>query len=106
MKSRYITMKESSETNSKGEKYPDVLTFPIEKFKFNDPLKEVMITQTYKERFYLLCHEAYGSSQYDDIVLWLNGISSVHILTPGETIFLPSKRDLDKFLINNKIDKE
>jgi hypothetical protein len=105
MKSRYIAMKESVVTNDKGEKYPDILTFPIKKFKFNDPLKEVIITQKYKERFYLLCYEEYGLVEYDDIILWLNGISSVHILMPGETILLPSKRDLDRFLIQNKIDK-
>jgi hypothetical protein len=106
MKSRYIAMKESHMTNDKGDKYPDVLSFPIKEFVFNDPLKEVTITQRYKERFYLLCYESYGSSEYDDIVLWMNGISSVHILTPGETILLPSKRDLDRFLIKNKVDKE
>lgn len=104
MKSRYVVMKESKVTNNKGENYPDIVSFPIKNFKFNDPLKEVMITQTYKERFYLLCYEAYGTTEYDDIILWLNGISTIHNVVPGETILLPSKRDLKKFLIENRID--
>lgn len=106
MRSRYDVIKESHMTNDRGEKYPDVLSFPIRKIKYNDPLKTVVITQRYKERFYLLCHEAYGTSQYDDLVLWLNGVSSVHILVPGETILLPSKRDLDKFLIEHKVERK
>ncbi len=105
MKTRYITMKESHMTNDKGEKYPDVLSFPLKKIKYEDPLKEVVITQAYKERFYLLCYDVYGVSEYDDLILWLNGVSSTYLLVPGETILLPSKRDLDKFLIQNKVDK-
>lgn len=106
MKTRYITMKKSKVKNFKGQSYPDVLSFPIKKFKFSDPLKEVVITQRYKERFYLICYDTYGVAEYDDIILWLNGISSTYLLKPGETILLPSKRDLDKFLIENKVDKE
>lgn len=105
MKSRYLAMKESKVTNKKGENYPDVLSFSTKNFKFNDPLKEVMITQAYKERFYLICFDAYGITDYDDIILWMNGVSTIHIIKPGETILLPSKKDLKRFIIENKVER-
>ena len=106
MKTRYLTMSASNETNTNGESYPDVLSFPISKFKFNDPLQKVTVTQRYKERFYLICFDAYGVSEYDDIILCLNGISSVYLLEPGDTIYIPSKSDLNKFLVEYKVDTE
>lgn len=101
MKSRYQLMKPSNEKNSMGNEYPDVMTFPIEKFKFVDKPREHIITEPERDRFYFVCYREYGVAYYDDIVLWLNNIDSLHNIEPGLTVLLPSKRDMDKFFIRN-----
>lgn len=106
MKSRYMTIKASEVTDEDGNNYPDLFTFPIKHFKFSDPLKKVTITQRYINRFYLVCYDAYGTTDYDDIILWLNSISSTHELELGSTIYIPSKADLDKFLTDYKEDND
>jgi hypothetical protein len=102
MRTRYIVMKSSEQTNTKGIAYPDVLTLPFKKMIFKDSLKKVQINQIYKEKFYLLCYEEYGVTYYDDIVLWINGISSTHAITPGEYVYLPSKEDIERFLVDHE----
>ncbi len=103
MRTRYDIIEESSQVNLDGENYPDILTFPIDRFQIVDSLKKVVITQKYKERFYLICYDYYGVSYYDDIVLWLNGISSWDVLEVGELLYLPSKKDLERFFIDNEV---
>lgn len=103
MRSRYDVMTNGQQKNEQGHFYPDVLSLPMKKFYINYPMKEIMITQRMKDRFYLVCYENYGTSEYDDLVLWKNGIPSVHDLIIGETIFLPDRRDIEKFLIENKV---
>lgn len=103
MKSRYAVMKKSEQKTSKGYHYPDVLTFPIKKFVFKDEVKEVELTQEYIEKFYLLCFREYRVNHYDDIILWLNGIDSIHNVEIGKKIYLPSKKDLERFLIRNRV---
>lgn len=101
MRSRYKTLKESTQTNSKGNPYPDVMSFPIEKFTFTGTGKEYYLTQTDIDRIDLLCYREYGVSYYDDMVLWLNDIDSLHNIVAGTKILLPPKRDLDRFMIKN-----
>jgi hypothetical protein len=100
---RYATIKESTQVTDKGENYPDLMSFPIEKFSFSGNGKEVVLTQSDLDRFDLTCARQYGSSIYGDLVLWLNNISSIHYITAGETIVFPSLRDLEKFMIKNLI---
>lgn len=100
-RTRYEIMKASNQTNSDGNNYPDVMTFPIEKFVFTDPGKNHILTRSDLDRFDILCIREYGVSYYDDIVLWLNNIDNLKNVTPGNTIFLPTKRDLDRFFTKN-----
>lgn len=103
MKSRYDVMTASIEQNTRGLYYPDVLTFDMNKFTYNYALKEVIVTQRYKDRFYLACFSLYQTCDYDDIVLWLNNKESVHSLVIGETIYFPDIRDIESFMIDNKV---
>lgn len=103
MRSRYDVITKGQFKNKNGNEYPDILSFPIKKFFINYPMKEVLVTQRMKDRFYLICYENYGSSEFDDLVLWKNGIASVHDLNIGDTVYLPDKRDIEKFLIDNKV---
>jgi len=103
MKSRYDVMTKSKEQNSRGLFYPDVLSFNLDSFIYNFSLREITITQRYKERFYLACFLAYNVCEFDDIVLWLNNKESVHNLIIGEILYFPDKRDIESFLIDNKV---
>ncbi len=103
MKTRYDVMERSEQKTVDGLSYPDVLTFPMKKFIFQDEVREVEITQEYKERFYLLCYQEYRTNHYDDIVLWLNGIATIHDVEIGRKVYLPSRKDLDRFLIKNRV---
>lgn len=100
-RTRYMTIKESNQINKNGNKYPDIMSFPIESFKFTDTEKEYILSETDIDRFYMVCYKYYGIPYYDDIVLWLNNIDSIHNVSPGRKILLPSKRDLDRFVIKN-----
>lgn len=97
MKTRYDAMKRGTVKNEKGLYYPDVLTFPKDKLVRNYPTKTKEITQQMKDRFYLACNKQYGRSEYDDIVLWLNGIESVHEVSIGTEIEFPDMRDINRF---------
>lgn len=99
MRSKYKTIKPSTQINSKGNPYPDMMSFPIEKFSFTGTSKEYFLTQTDIDRIDLLMFREYGSTYYDDLVLWLNDIDSLKNVSPGLKITLPSKRDLDRFIV-------
>jgi len=98
-RSRYDLLKESIQTNDEGITYPDIMSFPINKYKPRFASREYGVTEPDIDRFYIVCYKTYGVSFYDDLVLWLNNIDTVHNIKPGDTIFLPDKRDLDRFYI-------
>lgn len=102
MRSRYDIMKQSKVRNKDGVPYPDVLTFPLKNFVYNYPPKEVMVTRTIIERFYMLCVKEYGIIEYDDLILWLNKKADVHELRIGEIIYVPDRRDIESFLVDNR----
>lgn len=98
---RYLLMKPSSQANTQGFAYPDVFSFPIEKFTYTEPPEEYALTQPDIDRIDLLMYRKYGTAQYDDVVLWLNSIASIHDLEPGNVLKLPLKDDLEQFFIRN-----
>lgn len=100
-KNRYLTMKASSQVDSQGNAYPDVVSNPIDTFEIVDIPEVHIIRKQDIMRIDLLMYEKYRYAYYDDIILNLNGIGSVHLLEPGDTIFLPSKRDLDNYFSKN-----
>lgn len=105
-KTRYEVMEPSHVTTPLGYRYPDVLSFPMRKFKMIDDPIEVEVTQMTKERFYMECYKLYGVPYYDDIVLWVNGVSTVHSLELGDKLYFPSKKDIDRFLVKHRTRKK
>lgn len=97
-KSRYITIQTSEIKSTTGEYYPDIMSYPINEFEFQDVQKEHIVTQADVLRIDLLMLREYGISQYDDIVLALNNVSHPQLLEAGDKILLPSLRDLNNFL--------
>lgn len=103
MKSRYDLMQVSEQKDSSGYNYPDVLTIPLDSLQFSSPLTKVRINQDYKARFYKLCYDQWGITYYDDILLFMNGVSAEDTLAIDEVILVPSKEDMDTYYSTNLV---
>lgn len=99
MRSRYDLMTAGVSTSTSGKYYPEIFSYYTRVFTFNDKPKNVLISQVVIDRFDLACYNEYGVSEYDDIVLWVNNISSIHELVLGEYLSFPSKSDISKFFL-------
>lgn len=99
---KYLTISPSEDySDNLGNPFPNIFTFEIEKFKMNsNPLKYILNSIDIY-RFDLLILNYYGSSYYDDVVLWINNIEHIADVAPGTEILLPSKKDLDDFYRKN-----
>lgn len=97
MKSRYDFMKvsENNEENSQ-DFYPDPLTLNYHSFELRDGVEAVILNDADILQFWKFIHKKYGSSEYDDIVLGLNNIAHKNFLNPGDVIYIPSKRDIER----------
>ena len=101
MKSIFLTIKDSLVADSLGNFYPDLMTFPINRFIYNDSPLKVVITAGDIARFDTFIFKFYNTSDYTDIILWLNNKASVHDLSTGDELLLPTPDDIDKFYIGN-----
>jgi len=86
-------------TDNDGKVYPDCLSVPLEKFRYQKNPSSARLTQVNIDRFDLYIFDKYQSTNYLDIVLWLNNIGSIRELKAGMWITLPDKSDLDTFHI-------
>jgi len=84
-------------TDSFGNEYCDIFTFPIKDFSPKESLTEYYLTNLDIYRFDLLIYKIYGNANYDDFVLWYNNIENITKETPGTKILFPSKKDIDDF---------
>jgi len=103
MRSRYDLMQLSTQRSTKDTYFPDVMTFPIQKFKFTDVPLEYFLTSKDIDRPDLLMYRYYNRAEYDDIIFWLNGISNIFDTSAGTKIFLPSRKDLEQFFLRNRV---
>lgn len=96
----WLTMKDNeSTTDSQGLYYPDVMTFPVNRFKWNSTPEVVTLTQNQIDRMDIFMYDYYGVSQYDDIILHLNNIEFKEDLTAGDKLLMPNKEDLEDFFL-------
>lgn len=82
-----------------GKEYPECLSLPLDKFTLKDPLEQVLIKQ---ENFYrpdLFFSDMRGTNNLEDVILWLNDVSSRRELFPGTQLNLPSNDDVTAFYI-------
>jgi hypothetical protein len=101
MKNIYNTIKASLEVDSLGNTYPDVCTFSINTFRYyNNPLT-ITLTSADCIRFDLLIYAYYQTSDYTDLILWLNNLKSYHDLVAGNEIILPDPNDITRFYLTN-----
>lgn len=103
-RSRYDVMKKSTEVvDENGEFYFDPLSFPITKFKVTKAPFEVELGIGELSRIDILMYRAYGTPQYDDIVMWLNNVGILDDVEPGLTFYLPDRDDIESFILDNQI---
>jgi len=82
-----------------GNSYPDILSFPISKFVYNEVPAVVYLTEADIERFDAFISRFYNVSDYDDLILYLNQVKNKHDLYVGQKILLPILTDIDKFYL-------
>jgi len=102
MYTKYVTLKESTIYNdTNGNVYPDIFSFPIDKFIYTETAEKYALTSRDIYRFDLLVYNYYSDSNYDDVILWLNNINHIEDVTPGTIINLPSRKDVINFYRDN-----
>lgn len=105
-KNKYLLMQDSQTTDELGNSFPDLATFPIEKFINN--LKPAFYTLSYNDtqRFFDLINGVYQNFDfYDDITLWLNDIDYISKTSENfdKKISFYKKSDLDQFFFDNYV---
>lgn len=101
MITRYDFM--TTQTQADGTVYPDCLSLSLKKFIRKDPLEQVIVKQENYYRPDLFFAELRGSNNMEDIILWLNNVSSRREMTPGTELNIPSASDLNSFYVRNRI---
>lgn len=97
MISRYDFMRESAiKDEVTGNFYPDPLSLNYLEYDPNpNSLPESIILRDEDiTLFWYLMSRYYGSSELDDIVLTLNGVSHINFLKYGDVIRIPSREDI------------
>lgn len=102
MKTKYLTIKPSSiYKDSSGDYFPDIFSFPINNLIFSETPQKYTLSANDIKRFDILVYRYYGSSDYKDLVLWVNNISNLDEINPGFQIILPIKKDIENFYRGN-----
>jgi hypothetical protein len=99
MISRYLLTKDSIATNEFGQAYPDIVSFPINKFVYSQDPTVIQLTTADCQRFDLVSYAYYDTSDYTDLLLLLNGKNSFHDLVPGDEIKIPIIDDVNSFYL-------
>lgn len=96
MTSRYDYMEASKVKDEISNDYfPDVLSLNYLNFKMSDiPNKDIMSDDKIN-LFWREAYNYYGTCQYDDIVLTLNGIAHKNFLKSGDVIYFPKVSDIN-----------
>lgn len=98
MRSAYDLMKESHQRDSVStDFYPDVLTAPLHKFRYDAPPEDYSLTSGDLQRPDLLMNRKYNMVEFDDILFYINNIGFIHETEPGIEIKLPKRENLERF---------
>jgi hypothetical protein len=93
--SRYDFMNEGLTADElSGSYYPDPLSLNYLNLQMTSvPIKDT-IDDTKAIFFWKEAEDLYGVAGYDDVVLTLNGVPHKNFLMPGDTVYFPSKEDI------------
>lgn len=97
MRSRYDLADDSATLSGEGKFFKDILTIPMGKFRYTTAPFEYYLTIIDVQRLDILAANLYGSSEFDDLLLWLNKIADPTSLSVGDMILVPSKSDMETF---------
>ena len=89
-----------------GEAYPDPLSVKYVNSQLSSLPEKHTVSILDIEKFWLFMQNNYGVSQYDDILLTLNGVPYIGSLEPGDVIYKISMNDLKNFNAQKKPGKE
>jgi len=108
MKNKYQLMRNSEFTDSDGNNYPDLSTFPLETLVINTKPLNYSLTENDCLRFFDLIYKYYGNFDfYDDMILWLSDVEDITLESNFERkINLISKKDLDSWYLSSLIGEE
>jgi len=84
-----------------GVPYRDPFSLDINSFEYNYSVNYILITQSDKRRPDILFFDMYGNVEYEYLVVWLNGYSSMNEVEIGTELIFPDKRDLDNFFLKS-----
>jgi len=82
--------------------WPDCLSIDLDVFPSNRPSVEVFVYQDSVLRPDMFFHKKMGTNNLEDIVLWLNEISSRRDLEAGISLLLPAVGDINSYYIENR----
>lgn len=98
LRTRYLTIENNATTSdASGNYYPDPFTFPIHNFRYNYPTFKVLLSDIAIKRFDLLVYSYYGTPDYTDLVLFLNGVGFKEDLEIEQELIFPDLRDIENF---------
>ena len=102
-KNKYQLMNASEVTDSNGDYYPDLASFPLNQLRIKDKPADYKLRSVDLYRFFDLTQGWYGDFDlYDYLTLWLNDINEISNEDNfGKTIKLYSKSDIDNWYLDN-----
>jgi len=100
IRSRYSMMGLSDQTDGNGNNYFDVLSFPINFFRYNEYPSSTNLNEGDLLRWDLFTFDKYGDLSFKDFLLWVNKVGDKHLLEIGDYFILPALGDLRNFYSN------
>jgi hypothetical protein len=82
--------------------WPDCLSIELDDFPETSPGKNVFVRQENVLRPDLFFYREMGTNNLEDIVLWINEVSSRRDLEAGMSLLLPAINDLNSYYIANR----
>ena len=82
--------------------WPDCLSIDLDDFPDSKPKVNVFVYQENVLRPDIFFYKRMGTNNLEDIVLWLNGISSRRDMEAGMSMQLPAISDINSYFIRNR----
>ena len=98
---RYDIM-DGQQINGEYTIWPDCLSIDLDDFTNSRPGVNALVYQDNVLRPDLFFHRRMRTNNLEDIVLWLNGVSSRRDLEAGMSLLLPIVADINSYFIRNR----
>lgn len=85
-----------------GVTWPDCLSLNIDVFPNTKVRRDALITQLHYLRPDLFFYRQVGTNNMEDVILWLNNISSRRDMQIGSVLKLPSISEINTYFVENR----